>query len=146
MRSEIGLLQAKISLLKTEVSLLKEENKSLKSVNKSLREENCQLKNKLGLTSKNSSILSSKALYKLKRNKIKSIHNRGGQPGHAGTTRSRLVANEVIELPILDSCSCGGHVAIAPKLYIHQKVDLPDIMRVEPMLLLSFKIKMLFWQ
>lgn len=106
--------------LQAEIDLLKAENKSL-------REENATLKYKLGLTSKNSSIPSSKELYKLKREQVKSIRSRGGQPGHPGTTRSKLEADEVVDLPISDSCSCGGSVSICSKPYMHQKVDLPDI-------------------
>jgi FtsZ-binding cell division protein ZapB len=97
-----------ISGLQAEIDLLKAENKAL-------RKENAKLKEKLGLTSKNSSIPSSKELYKLKREKVKSIRNRGGQPGHPATTRAKMIADEVIDLPISDACQCGGRVAISPK-------------------------------
>lgn len=134
LRSEISLLRSENSLLKSANALLKSDLDSLKSVthslelaNKSLALENCKLKDKLGLTSKNSSLPTSKELYKLKRDKVKSLRNRGGQPGHPGTTRSKLSADEVIELPISDACSCGGHVKMAPKPYVHQKIDLPPI-------------------
>jgi hypothetical protein len=141
LQSEISLLKSSISVLEADNSALHEEievltanNTSLKEVitslsaaNKSLSEENIKLKDKLGLTSKNSSIPSSKDLYKLKRNKVKSLRSRGGQPGHPGTTRSKLAADQVIDLPISDSCSCGGDISLSSKPYIHQKVDLPEI-------------------
>lgn len=127
LKSEISLLRSENLLLKSELDSLKLVTHSLELANKSLEEENSKLKEKLGLTSKNSSIPTSKELYKQKRDKVKSTRNRGGQPGHAGTTRSKLEADEVIELHISNSCSCGGPVAIAPKPYIHQKVDLPEI-------------------
>lgn len=120
LRSEISLLKAEIDILQSKISLLSAENKFL-------REENAKLKDKLGLTSKNSSIPSSKELYKLNRAKSKSTRNIGGQPGHPGSKRGKLIADEVIELPISDSCSCGGSIALSSKPYIHQKVDLPDI-------------------
>ena len=133
-KSEIRLLNSKVDLLTKENRRLKEvtsslesSNRSLLLANKSLSEENSKLKDNLGLTSKTSSIPSSKDLYKIKRNHPKSIRSRGGQPGHVGVTRSKVAADEVIELPISDSCSCGGSVAVAPKPYIHQKVDLPEI-------------------
>ncbi|MCT4697186.1 IS66 family transposase [Candidatus Cardinium sp. TP] len=113
-------LQSEIVLLKSEISLLELENSTL-------RNENCRLKDRLGLTSKNSSIPSSRELYKLKRNTIKSSRSRGGQPGHSGTTRSKMVSDEVIDLPISDACTCGGPITPSSNPYIHQKVDLPDI-------------------
>ncbi|MCT4697302.1 IS66 family transposase [Candidatus Cardinium sp. TP] len=117
--SVISSLEARISLLEAEISLLRGNNRLLKATNTSLREENAKLKDKLGLTSKE--------LYKQKRDKVKSPRNRGGQTGHSGTTRTKLAADEVIDLPISDSCSCGGSVVIFPKPYIHQKIDLPEI-------------------
>ncbi|WP_342265139.1 IS66 family transposase [Cardinium endosymbiont of Philonthus spinipes] len=134
LKSSISVLEADNAALRGEIAVLTANNSSLKEVitslsaaNKSLSEENCKLKDKLGLTSKTSSIPSSKELYKIKRNKVKSTRNRGGQPGHPGTTRTKLLADEVIELSISDSCSCGGHVSMAAKPYIHQKIDIPEI-------------------
>ncbi|WP_243553103.1 IS66 family transposase, partial [Candidatus Cardinium sp. cBcalN2] len=95
--------------------------------NKSLSEENLKLKEQLGLTSKASSIPTSKELYKLKRNRPKSIRKLEAQPGHSATTRVKLPADEVINLGISAVCSYGGHVVVSSKPYIHQKVDLPDI-------------------
>ena len=127
LRSEISLLKSEIGSLKSEIGLLRAEKISLKSANKFLEEENTKLKDKLGLTSKNSSIPSSKELYKLNRSKPKSTRNRGGQPGHPGPKRAKLVADEVVDLSISDSCSCGGSLCIASNPYIHQKIDLPEI-------------------
>ncbi|MCT4697301.1 MAG: DUF6444 domain-containing protein [Candidatus Cardinium sp.] len=121
LRSKNGSLKAENSLLKSELDSLQSLTHSLKLANKSLALENCKLKDKLGLTSKNSSIPTSKELYKQKRNKVKSPRNRGGQPGHAGTTRSKLEADEVIELHIANSCSCGGPIAISAKPYYSPK-------------------------
>jgi hypothetical protein len=120
-------LQSEIAFLKSELEIFKSKVHVLTSENRSLRDENFRLKERLGLTSKTSSIPSSKELYKLKRNKVKSLRNIGGQPGHAPTTRIKLPADEVIDLPISGACFCGGTIAVSSKPYIHQKVDLPDI-------------------
>lgn len=53
--------------------------------------------------------------------------NRGTQPGDTGFRRSKMEANEVMELPILDSCSYGDDIALFSKPYIDQKVDIRDI-------------------
>ena len=96
LKSIIIGLQAEINFLKSEIDLLRSENRSLRKENESLRNENARLKDRLGLTSKTCSIPSSKELYKLKREKVKSLRNIGGQPGHTGTTRSKMIADEVI--------------------------------------------------
>ena len=57
------------------------------------------LKEKLGLNSKNSSIPTSKELYKIKKEiKRKSDRKRGGQIGHKGHSRDILEANEIIKI------------------------------------------------
>jgi len=126
-RSVVSVLRSEIIVLKGEIDILQSNVWLLSGENKFLREENGKLKDKLGLTSKNSSIPSSKELYKLKRSKVKSTRNRGVQPVHPGSKRAKMIADEVIELSISDSCSCVGSVALSGKPYIHQKIDLPDI-------------------
>ncbi|MDX5498168.1 MAG: DUF6444 domain-containing protein, partial [Wolbachia endosymbiont of Lasioglossum nitidulum] len=54
----------------------------LEAENKALRIENAELKERLGLNSKNSSLPSSKELYKTKKDKPKSERNVGDQVGH----------------------------------------------------------------
>lgn len=68
-------------------------------------------------------------LYKVQKNsKKKSDRKAGGQPGHEGKTYSRMEATEVIEVALKElDCVCGGHINIAKKRYIHQKIDLPKI-------------------
>lgn len=57
--------------LQSEITLLKSVTRSSVASNQFLLEENAKLKERLGLTSKNSCTPSSKALYKLKRNQVK---------------------------------------------------------------------------
>lgn len=64
-------LKSAILGLQSEITLLKSATRSSLASNQSLLEENAKLKERLDLTSKNSSIPSSKALYKLKRNQGK---------------------------------------------------------------------------
>lgn len=109
------------------IDALKREIEILKSENKALRIENAELKEKLGLNSKNSSIPSSKELYKIKKDKPKSDRNIGAQPGHKGATREKMVATQVIKVPLATTCECGGVLALSKEPYIHQKVDLPEI-------------------
>ncbi len=101
------------------------EVENLKAENKALRIENAELKERLGLNSKNSSLPSSKELYKIKKDKPKSDRNVGGQVGHKGSFRAKMDADEVIKVKLSSTCECGGEIAICKGPYIHQKVDLP---------------------
>ncbi len=105
------------------VGFLEEENKTLKI-------EIAELKERLGLNSKNSSIPSSKELYKIMKDKLKDEPKEGkkigGQVGHKGNYRAKMEADEVIRVKLQDTCECGGEIAIHNKPYIHQKVDLPE--------------------
>jgi transposase len=101
---------------------------ALEDENAELKKENGKLREKLGLNSKNSSIPSSKELYKIKKdNKQKSNRNIGGRAGHKGFFREKLVADEVVRIELPVNCECGGEIAKSNKPYIHQKVDLPEI-------------------
>lgn len=106
---------------------LKIEIENLKAENKALRIENAELKEKLGLNSKNSSIPSSKELYKMKKDKPKSERNVGGQIVHKGNYRAKMEADKVVKIELPNTCECRGEIAICEKSYIHQKVDLPEI-------------------
>lgn len=110
--------------LKQKVGVLEEENKTLKI-------ENAELKERLGLNSRNSSIPSSKELYKMKENmpKDKPENSRkvGGQVGHKGNYRAKMEADKVVKIELSDACECGGEIAVSKEPYIHQKVDLPEI-------------------
>jgi transposase len=121
-------IQKKVSELENEVQNLRSENIALKTENRMLSQENAQLKERLGLNSKNSSIPPSKELYKLKKaNKEKSPLKQGGQAGHKGYSRDKMVADEIIKID-LDSkhCECGGEIRISAP-HIQQKIDLPEI-------------------
>ncbi|WP_341790541.1 IS66 family transposase [Rickettsia endosymbiont of Polydrusus tereticollis] len=116
-----------MSKLEEIIERLIEEIRILKSENEALRLENAELKEKLGLTSKNSSLPSSKELYKLKRNKPKSDRKAGGQVGHNGVRRQKMLADKIIQVPLAVQCGCGGEIALSKTDYVHQKVDLPEI-------------------
>ncbi|GFY65289.1 transposase IS66 family protein [Trichonephila inaurata madagascariensis] len=115
-------LQQKIEKLEAKIERLERENESLKAENKALKIENAELRERLGLSSKNSSIPSSKELYKIKKNKPKSERNIGGQVGHKGSFRANMDADEVIKVKLSSTCECGGEIAICKKPYIHQKL------------------------
>ena len=99
--------------------------------NKILKIENAELRERLGLNARNSSIPSSKELYKIKKDtpkdKQKNDRKIGGQVGHKGNYRVRVEADEVVKIELPNRCECGGEIAICKKPYIHQKVDLPEI-------------------
>lgn len=120
LKQTIEKLEAKVEKLEARIEELEAENKAL-------RIENAELKERLGLNSKNSSIPSSKELYKIKEDKPKSDRNIGGQPGHEGSWRPKMDANEVVKIELLNACECGGEIVICEKPYIHQKVDIPEV-------------------
>jgi hypothetical protein len=104
-----------------EIVLLREENQKL-------CQENAQLKERIGLNSKNSSIPTSKELYKIKKeNKQKSTRKPGGQPGHKGHKRDEMVADNVIKVPLNSRvCECGSEIRLGEP-HIHQKIEIPEI-------------------
>lgn len=114
--------------LEKALAALKAENAELKATIARLTEENAKLKDRLGLNSKNSSIPSSKDLYKLKKDKPKSDRKQGGQPGHQGYTRQQTPADTIVKVD-LDSlqCECGGAISLLKKYHIHQKIEIPEI-------------------
>ncbi len=128
LETTISILEARVELLTLENIVLKKEDIALKQENIALKKENAELKEKLGLNSTNSSIPSSKELYKIKKdNKLGSDRKQGAQAGHKGYSRDKMVANEIIKID-LDSlhCTCGGEIIVgAPR--VHQKIDLPEI-------------------
>lgn len=103
---------------------LEEENKKLKT-------EIAELRGRLNLNSRNSSIPSSKELYKIKKDvpKDEQENNRkiGGQVGHKGSCRAKMEADKIEKIELPDRCECGGEFIISERPYIHQRVDLPEI-------------------
>jgi transposase len=104
---------------------------TLEEKNKALEIENTELKERLSLNSRNSSIPSSKELYKMKenmpKNKTENGRKVGGQVGHKGSQRATMEANEVVKIELFNKCECGGEILICKEPYAHQKVDLPEI-------------------
>lgn len=117
--------------LEQRVARLEEENKTLQEENKALKIENAELRERLGLNSRNSSIPSSKEMYKIKedapKDKPENSRKIGGQVGHKGSHRAKMEADEVIKIELSNKCKCGGEIVICEKPYVHQKVDLPEI-------------------
>ncbi len=96
-----GSFKIEIEQLKAEIKRLEIENENFRSENKALRIENAELKERLGLNSQNSSIPSSKELYKLKKKKKKSDRKIGAQIGHEGKYRPKMEADEVVKIEFL---------------------------------------------
>lgn len=115
--------------LKSEVTIVSLEITTLKTENEQLTAENIKLKERLGINSKNSSIPTSKEIYKIKKeNPKKSLRKQGGQVGHKGYMRDAMIANEVTEVNLNSSqCDCGGILSIVNQVHIHQKIDIPEI-------------------
>jgi transposase len=127
LEERIERIEEENNKLRELVEILRRENEGLKLENIKLKRENGELKEKLGLNSKDSHLPSSKDLYKIKKESRKSERNIGGQAGHKGVTRDRMVADEIIKIELGDQCECGGIIAKSAKPYIHQKVDIPEI-------------------
>ncbi|WP_353279066.1 IS66 family transposase [Wolbachia endosymbiont (group B) of Longitarsus flavicornis] len=110
---------------------LEQKVAKLEEKNKILEIENAELRERLGLNSRNSSLPSSKELYKIKKDtpedKSEGGRKIGGQVGHKGNYRIKMEADEVIRVRLHDTCECGGEIAVCNKPYIHQNVDLPKI-------------------
>ncbi len=114
--------------LKSDNLALRSEIKTLTSQLFSLTAEHLKLKDKTSLTSKNSSIPTSKELYKHKNeNKSKSDKKQGAQVGHKGHFRAKMEADEIVKIN-LDSlkCDCGGDIKMLDSS-VHQKIDIPEI-------------------
>jgi transposase len=117
----------KIESLIDRINKLEEKIVILELENSRLRSENKTLQDKLNINSKNSSIPSSKELYKMTRKKKPSGNKQGAQVGHKGSTQQEYKANEIIKIDLdSDICDCGGHIKlIDPR--IHKKVDIEEI-------------------
>ena len=84
----------KIDQLEMRTSELEAENKAFKL-------ENAELKEKLGLNSKNSSIPSSKELYRHQKSERKpNTRKCGGQAGHQGYSRNKMAALEIVNVGV----------------------------------------------
>src|SRR4051812_14437565 len=108
--NKIASLEHKIESLTSIISGLTAENLALKT-------ENTSLKERLGLNSKNSSIPSSKELYKIKNdNPRKSLKKQGAQIGHKGHLRDSVTTDEIIKIELnSNQCECGGAIDILEK-------------------------------
>lgn len=124
------MLQLLISIVEL-CKNLEQKVAKLEEKNKILEIENAELRERLGLNSRNSSLPSSKELYKIKKDtpedKSEGGRKIGGQVGHKGNYRIKMEADEVIRVRLHDTCECGGEIAVCNKPYIHQNVDLPKI-------------------
>ena len=94
-----------------------------------LERENKELKDRLNLNSTNSSLPSSRDLYKIKRqNRPASGKKPGAQVGHKGVSRDPMVPHETISLKLRETrCACGGVIKMDPKPHVFQKIDIPPI-------------------
>lgn len=109
------------------ISYLEQENVKLQAEVFQLCQENDRLKERLGLNSKNSSLPPSRDLYKAKRkNRHKSPHNPGGQPGHKPQGYQFKAPDEVINV-FPESCSCGHPLTIGQTFHPEQKIEIPAI-------------------
>lgn len=103
-------------------------NQQLVSIILELRAEIAELKEKLRINSKNSSLPPSKDLRKPKNIKKPSKRKQGGQPGHKGTFRSLLPEIEVdkiIDCKLPTACDACGNEIVSQKIKRHQVYELP---------------------
>ena len=93
-------IEQKLIKLEKKIEQLEIELEKLKAENTALRKENIELKDKLGITSKNSSIPSSKELYRIKKKRAGRGLKAGGQVGHKGNSRIEEEPDEIIEIKL----------------------------------------------
>jgi transposase len=120
-------LNKKIEELTIIIEELRSENALLKAKVVTLEAENIKLKDQLSGNSKNTNLPSSKDVFRLKREKKKSGRKPGGQPGHKGSFRAPMVADEIIKVDAPSVCSCGSEMGLMLEVVKHQKVDIPEI-------------------
>jgi transposase len=119
----IRLLLAKVDELSTRLDRLEMENRQLKL-------ENAQLKERLNVSSSNSSLPPSKSLKKHTSNRQPSGKKSGGQPGHTGHNRELLPSDDVdmiAECQLPANCICGGDIIKSPDYVRHQVYELPKL-------------------
>ena len=108
---------------------LREENTKLVKEIYELSMKIKELEYKLNINSSNSSLPSSKDIYRIeKHSRPKSGKKPGGQVGHKYSGYERREASEVIEvLPDEEVCRCGGTLELHEEYTTHQKIDIPTI-------------------
>lgn len=129
LKIQVAKAEELLSKLVLENNQFKSEILELKSENSNLKTENIKLKERLGLNSKNSSIPTSKELYKIKKaTPKKSSRKQGAQVGHKANLRAPMIAAEVVKIDLnSNECECGGEICASTKPHIKQKIDIPEI-------------------
>jgi transposase len=117
----IGALESRLSALEARGHALQEQNRPLEE--------------RLNQTSRNSSRPpSSDPPQRLRRRRPRSGRRRGGQPGHAGHTRTLLPVEEVNEVVVLKPKCCSDcHTPLwgdDPTPFRHQVIEIPPIQPV----------------
>ena len=122
-------LSIKIGLLETRIEDLESENKALLKDKVALGKTIDKLNEKLGLNSTNSSIPSSKEMYKHQKNERKpSNRKRRAQAGHKGNNRDKMIPDEIINVTLEElDCECGGEFCLKNGTHIKQEIDIPKI-------------------
>jgi transposase len=87
------------------------------------------LESRLNKTSKNSNKPSSQEIFAKNQSLRKpSGKPSGAQKGHKGNTIKRQEVDEIIEMPVLEECSCGQSlIEVQGKPHNYQKIDIPEI-------------------
>ncbi len=125
----MNITQKEYQLLREEINQLKADNRRLIAKVEELTRENIELRDKLGLNSSNSSLPSSRDLYKIRKStKQRSGRKPGGQKGHIGTTRDRMAPDEIIRIKLSEQfCTCGHAISRDKDSRIIQTVEIPPI-------------------
>lgn len=120
----------KIAFQSKEIASLKEEIEDLK---KKLYMALAKIEDlSIKKTSKNSSVPPSHDIAKTKSLRSKSDKNRGGQPGHKGSTLKMVAVPDVVEVLKPDYCSnCGQRIA-DQWFHFHAKRQVIDIPLISP--------------
>lgn len=129
LRHELHQLKMENQELKTRIDRLTQENMDLTQENQNLRNKLNKLEDKLTINSSNSSLPTTKDIYRIERKSRPSSGLKpGGQPGHKYKGYEFKTPDKIVNvIPEEKVCQCGGELVLSTDYKAHQKIEIPPI-------------------